>query len=663
MPTLGAYSQASLTKLTVAQLKTLCKDRKIAGYSKLAKQALVQKLVDSGLCSDAHSEALDATPRKYTSTVTAGTPSVAQAPSPVCDRPYADLPTRPSTTNAQLPQTDHLSVSTVTNSAILLTPTTPAPSFQSARASLYMRPSGARKRSARPSIDSMPPPPAKKLRILSAPPTPDVQATTISMLSPPRATAQVSDRAIASVKICSPSLPTQHFKPLKVNKAKLSAFHVVPVSASDSKASSAHETSLAALDQWVSAAPKLNSITMPPSLAQRKRVNGWAVILSGLSDQERAVCALVSRAFRYAVYLSASTALLRDYCGRRLQEDVLRKYPQAMTNMWPYLRLREAEATQRRRVYDASFLARLLRCCGWPEPIVKRLWGSPDHPKQLLIALRSAFALTRACFTLSVGSPQPWQNSTVLDVQEVVAGEIWSVLVDRPSSSTLPRGTEMLYVLEETCEVVGRPAPGLEHSGEEDLPLHSQNAPGPPMRADWAMYMARRGAPGSTESPLLSRLRCACEEDFDRGVSRLWLRKASAEGAVGDAKRAVAERYVLACVMANSISGQWKTMAEMAQEFAGLPERVAPPTRTKDPNLNLYLPEHHHVESVHFMSPRGDALHAAVAVVQTPHREYFILRDNGMQIGCEEEGVASVWQEVLRCDHRGIPGGATVACT
>ena len=64
---------------------------------------------------------------------------------------------------------------------------------------------------------------------------------------------------------------------------------------------------------------------------------------------------------------------------------------------------------------------------------------------------------------------------------------------------------------------------------------------------------------------------------------------------------------------------------------------------------------HHHVESVHFKATGGRDLHPALAVVQTPHREYYILRDNGMQVGCEEDGVAEVWQEVLRCDVRGVP--------
>ena len=63
---------------------------------------------------------------------------------------------------------------------------------------------------------------------------------------------------------------------------------------------------------------------------------------------------------------------------------------------------------------------------------------------------------------------------------------------------------------------------------------------------------------------------------------------------------------------------------------------------------------HHHVESVHFASGRSEPLHPALAVVQTPGREYYILRDNGMEVGCEEDGVAELWMKVLRCDSRGL---------
>jgi hypothetical protein len=61
---------------------------------------------------------------------------------------------------------------------------------------------------------------------------------------------------------------------------------------------------------------------------------------------------------------------------------------------------------------------------------------------------------------------------------------------------------------------------------------------------------------------------------------------------------------------------------------------------------------HHHVESLHFTAANGRPLHEALAVVQTPGREYYILRDNGAQVGCslgEEDGVGPIWMELLGC--------------
>lgn len=63
---------------------------------------------------------------------------------------------------------------------------------------------------------------------------------------------------------------------------------------------------------------------------------------------------------------------------------------------------------------------------------------------------------------------------------------------------------------------------------------------------------------------------------------------------------------------------------------------------------------HHHVESTHFTTRTQTALHPALAIVQTPGREYYILKDNGMQIGCEEDGVVEVWQRIVGCDVRGV---------
>jgi hypothetical protein len=40
--------------------------------------------------------------------------------------------------------------------------------------------------------------------------------------------------------------------------------------------------------------------------------------------------------------------------------------------------------------------------------------------------------------------------------------------------------------------------------------------------------------------------------------------------------------------------------------------------------------------------------------VQTPAREYLVLKDNGMLVGCEEDGVGVVWRGVVGCDREGL---------
>lgn len=65
--------------------------------------------------------------------------------------------------------------------------------------------------------------------------------------------------------------------------------------------------------------------------------------------------------------------------------------------MWPYLRVREAEVAQRRRIYEASFLPALLRRFGPADPISKYLWASPDSPRQLVIAVRYVLSWPDCC--------------------------------------------------------------------------------------------------------------------------------------------------------------------------------------------------------------------------------------------------------------------------
>ena len=228
--------------------------------------------------------------------------------------------------------------------------------------------------------------------------------------------------------------------------------------------------------------------------------------------------------------------------------------------------------------------------------------------------LHYRFALTRAWFELSVGPPpsadgleHSWLRGTVVDAQEVVPGEIWAVTLDYAHRGATLLRRETLHVLEATCEVVGR--------GDGGTLNESQLL----VRADWSAYIARRVAsvptPASAErtsgpAPLLEHLKWPNHEDYAYGISKAWLQRLPPDPSShshpqadsttsGESPRVVAERYILACVAANSVSGAWMTSSAMARAFAGLPERGFDSqldvhrvgASAPGPRLNLYLPE------------------------------------------------------------------------
>jgi hypothetical protein len=230
----------------------------------------------------------------------------------------------------------------------------------------------------------------------------------------------------------------------------------------------------------------------------------------------------------------------------------MKRYPQNMTNMWPYLRQRQNEMSFWRGIFQNSFVGRYISALGI-EPLSARLWASPDDEKQVIVALRYVifdwgqstvkhmfrFVLTRLWFTLSVGmngqDPLAWLKHTVEDAQEVVKGEIWAITIRDGTSLSV------FYALESTCEVIGcaHTAPQLE--------VYSFG-----LRSDWSEYISlHTGASMESRSLILEHLRWANHEEYDRGVSRHWLHRISGEGDAGLLKKVVAERYVMACVVAN----------------------------------------------------------------------------------------------------------------
>ncbi|KAH8072266.1 hypothetical protein BXZ70DRAFT_964223 [Cristinia sonorae] len=704
-----------LSTLTVPQLKALCKEKKIKGYSKLGRTALIQLLSEVGHIPQATAtEYNGALARDGSAQVPAVTqsannvqnsakakskkrgrvkpnPALADSESMGSGSKEKEAGNAPQVTSSEASQPDN---PTVSGTLILPTFETPPKRIQASQA---MPPpplptsvsTGSSKVSAALSTSTKrlatqsALPPSKKARMALATTssavtpvstTPQAVTTSLSVdsvpVSPPSNGGAVSSATTpqpVSPLSANRSIPNtvnaliasgpRRFKPLVIKKPLgefSSSDSVKSLSAPKGHPSVKPRSSLATSEPLVlryldftcsSSVPTLQSISLPPSLSQRKRVQCWAIILVGISNEDRRSCALVSRMFRYAVYLSAYHILLQRYDGRRLRQ-ISNQYSIAMTNMWPYLHLRDAEAATHRDRFTLSCLGRLVERFG-ACPIASHMWGSPDHKKQIAIAMR--FTLTRYWFILSIGGhPErlsDWLEEIVLDAQEIIPGEVWNLTVQSSRSAA----TQIFYVLEPTCEVVGHPTPQESVNQTSAIPSSQEIH----IRADWTSYI-QRYQPGSS---LFDHLRWDGYEEYHQGISRLWLKQLS-DSEEDEMKRVVAKRYVLACVIENGVSGSWKSTTEMAQEFAGLSSKMdstgTPFRQGKGPNLNLYLPSHHHVESVHFRTSSGQPLHPALATVQSLHREYFVLKDNGMEVGNEECGVYDVWMEVLSCSNKGL---------
>ncbi|KAH9080235.1 hypothetical protein EDB83DRAFT_2337985 [Lactarius deliciosus] len=270
----------------------------------------------------------------------------------------------------------------------------------------------------------------------------------------------------------------------------------------------------------------LSPITLPPSLSERRLVQRWAIILSGLSEEE-------ARLF----------LVLQQYGPSSL-----------MVNFWPYLRQREQEILERKNAVMSSFLLPAFRGPG--VLISARLWASPDNEKQLTVALRFGvspfsriscqrdprFLLTRLWFGLSCATSVQtnWLYDVVTDVEETVKGEIWYVTTRNSRSGHL----QAFHVLEATCEVLGF----VEGARSDDS-----------LRADWAAYVRRRKENPDNRLPFYEAMRWADHAEYERGISRHWLCRTAQMGPQGAALRTIAERYTLACVVGNRLSNRVHT--------------------------------------------------------------------------------------------------------
>ncbi|SJL07371.1 uncharacterized protein ARMOST_10718 [Armillaria ostoyae] len=608
------FTEDALKKLLVAQLKAICKERHLTGVSKLTKALLIQKILDhqGKQSGQATSPAADIDASKTaptTQNVPKQPPSQPKAPSALSrdvsvlsgpsiltqpsqpfppslpsslnlsftsqssalsqayrqsqkQPPKAELPRRLITqsktpalppNNISIPKASDAQIK---NAPKVLNKSTLPPKAPSATPSLFSRDANV----SRLHPDSVAAAPAKPLTKKRPAPKEADQKSKKQKLPPkpifPSQAASSSafskENPISQPKVVTLTGTGKRFSPLIVKK---------PAPRPSKSLATTSQATNAYLDFPDFPPISLNNITLPPSMAQRRLVTRIAIILSQVYEGDLKQCVLVSRMFRYAVYLSASQRILRDFPGRRFAL-LLETYPQNMTNMWPYLRLRKQEVAQRRGMYEASFLSRVFE---QNKAIISpRVWTSPDHEHQAMMAVR--FLLTRLFFSVSVGDDsQEWMSGTVVDAQEVIKGEIWCITMQHRAVK------ESFYVLEATCEVVGHP------------PAAEQKLDALPIRADWSAYIEHR--PSST---MMEHICWTNHEEYDRGISRHWLKRMRREGKMGAALEVIAGRYVFACVVGNS--GRWKSSSEMAQDFSGLASGAALKINVKNQRVNLFLP-------------------------------------------------------------------------
>lgn len=151
---------------------------------------------------------------------------------------------------------------------------------------------------------------------------------------------------------------------------------------------------------------------------------------------------------------------------------------------------------------------------------------------------------------MSIGGrgSEDWLRGLIVDARQIVENEVWTIAVQFTGNGQTT-STTSFYVVEPTCEVIGTVLSSASHPAAETYSSL------PSLRIDWSTYIQSHlcGAPTFDDnlSSLFQHLKWANYAEYDRGISRLWLKRIKQEGEAGLAKRAVAERYILASVVAN----------------------------------------------------------------------------------------------------------------
>lgn len=122
-----------------------------------------------------------------------------------------------------------------------------------------------------------------------------------------------------------------------------------------------------------------------------------------------------------------------------------------------------------------------------------------------------------------------WPHVAVTDAQQVVENKLWAISVFFPETAS----THICYVLASTGQII---------KGSTSAAFAAR-AIKTPSRAGWSDYIDQASSPCS----LMDHVTWVNHEEYDRGINRLWLK----HFALQVAKRTVAERYIIARIVAN----------------------------------------------------------------------------------------------------------------
>ena len=331
-------SLASLKKLTVPQLKSLCKEKHITGYSKIPKDAIIQKLLDHqnlGSTCDAISSAVPP--------ITNGKPTNIASTSP-CENLLDTSANNPPITAKKAPPVVSEITTIPSNSSDADGLRASLPSFQAEAhdtlaqifvfegPAVHLTEADSDERgisagtSKRPLSLCEPLLPSKKPKnasprvsvdpVFKVPDIPRKLSNTIITVGAPQSLALTSP-VERNTSVSAAHVSGKRFKPLLLKNQQSEVVKAASTRSLETGQlqpkgpTSTSDSVISYLDFPRPKFMKLYPISLPPSVSQRKRVSALSLALCAISKDDLQLCAQVSRLFRYSGKLNALKILTK----------------------------------------------------------------------------------------------------------------------------------------------------------------------------------------------------------------------------------------------------------------------------------------------------------------------------------------------------------------